>query len=312
MEIIPTESIRRLSCVRTTLSRASLLLGVSLGMGACGPLEEVPENEPLATHTQELESLNGLSLNGLSLNGLSLNGLSVGGLSSPQFDGWFQTNPPLHDLVMKYVVRCAVPEGVTRSYTSAGHTWTWTGGLGLAPDWSAGKDASLAEQRIVSACLAAHANKFGVQISMSILGRDAKGVAIPTNPVELWFYPEREGCFFGNLFNGEGLYVGNDRSPLNHRKSTARACALSIKQSGPPECAPMVRVDPNCEDICTLDASGNFYTSCTYNGITYPALTTRLLTKDIYTCGDGTCQISESCGPGNDYDSCKRDCGLCQ
>ncbi|ATB32810.1 hypothetical protein [Melittangium boletus] len=322
MEIVPTGSARRLSSVLTTLSRAGLLLGVSLSLVACGPLEDMPEHEALATHAQELESinglslnglsLNGLSLNGLSLNGLSLNGLSLNGLSSSQFGAWFQTNTPLNDLVMKYIVRCAVPAGETRSYKSTtGPTWTWAGGLGLAPDWSGGKEASLTEQRIVSACLAAHANKFGVQISMSIQGLNAKGVAIPTSPRELRLYPEREGCFFGNLFNNEGIYAGNDHYPLNHRKSTARACALSIKQSGPPECAPMIRVDPDCEDICTPDASGNFYTSCTYNGITYPAITTRLLTEDIYTCGDGTCQLSESCGTGNDYDDCKRDCGLC-
>jgi len=60
-----------------------------------------------------------------------------------------------------------------------------------------------------------------------------------------------------------------------------------------------------------LDASWLYYTSCTYQGRTWRPLTTRLREQDIYTCGDGTCQPTESCGTSNRYDSCKKDCGTC-
>jgi hypothetical protein len=288
-------------------------------MSACGPAEE--PLEPLASLEQpycQLDtlnglSLNGLSLNGLSLNGLSLNGLSLNGLSTPEFASWFQTDPELNNLVMKYVVLCAAPAGVRRTYTApaTGTTYVWTGSLGLAPDWTNGSSANTAEQRIVSACLAAHANKYGVNISISVQGLSATGVPIPTSAQELVLYSEKEACFFGNLFTQKGLYVGNDGRPLNDRESTARACALSTRKNVANQvCSPLVRVEQDCARFCTLDASRRFYVSCTYDGITWPAITTRMLRKDIYTCGDGVCQNTEACGTGETYDNC-RDCGPC-
>jgi len=318
MDTVLTETSRRLSYVHLALFQAGMLLLLWVTLSGCHPLEEGLEESESSVRAQAVGSinglsLNGLSLNGLSLNGLSLNGLSLNGLSTAQFDLWFQGNPTLNDVVMRYVVLCAVPSGAARAYTSAstGGTWSWTGSLGLAPDWAQGAPATPTEQRIVSACLAAHSNKFGVQIPLSVQGRGATGGVIPTDPQELQDYPEKEGCFFGNLFNDEGIYAGNNRKPLNHKESTPRACALSIKKSGPPECAPMIRIDPDCSAICTQDAESGTYTSCTYNGITYPTLTTRLRKQDIYTCGDGVCQVSEKCGTGNDYDNCGKDCGAC-
>ncbi|MFY0568096.1 hypothetical protein ACN28E_30280 [Archangium lansingense] len=293
-----------------------------LTASACGPMEAAPEPEQLTSGRQELQemrttnglSLNGLSLNGLSLNGLSLNGLSLDGLASAEFDTWFQADPALNDSVMTYVIRCAVPAGVRRTYTSptTGRTWSWTGGLGLAPDWANGSPATLAEQRIVSACLAAHVAKYELHVSISVQGLSATGVAIPTPDWELALYSEKEACFFGNLFTTEGVYAGNDGRPLNERESTARACALSSKKdAGNQPCAPLIRVEQDCARFCTLDASRRFYPSCTYNGISYPAITTRLLRSQIYTCGDGVCQMTERCGTGESYDNCGRDCGPC-
>jgi len=288
-------------------------------VSACGPVEGAPEPESPSQYTQELDainglSLNGLSLNGLSLNGLSLNGLSLNGLSAAAFHTWFEGDPLLHDAVMKYVVSCAAPVGVSRTYASptTGRVYVWVGNLGLAPNWTQGMPATLAEQRIVSACLAAHANKYGRHVSISVQGLSTTGVAIPTSPLEPLLFAEREACFFGNVFGGEGLYVGNDGRPLNDRESTARACALSSGRNlVSQECAPLVRVEQDCARFCTLDASRRFYVSCTYAGITWPAITTRMLRSDIYTCGDGVCQHTERCGTGEAYDNCGRDCGAC-
>lgn len=296
--------------MKSQLSGVLLVVLVS----ACEPVEGAPEPEHPSHQAQGLDVTNGLSLNGLSLNGLSLNGLSLNGLSTSAFHAWFQLEPALHDAVMKYVVACAAPLGVLRTYTSpsTGQTYVWTGTLGLAPDWLQGAPATVAEQRIVSACLAAHANKYGLHVPVSVQGLSATGVAIPTTAVELLLYSEREACFFGNVFSGEGLYVGNDGRPLNDRESTARACALSTSRNlVSQECAPLVRVEQDCGRFCTLDASRKFYVSCTYDGITWPAITTRMRRSDIYTCGDGLCQYTEKCGTGETYDNCGRDCGPC-
>ncbi|MGZ3457508.1 MAG: hypothetical protein ACXU86_03280, partial [Archangium sp.] len=117
-------------------------------------------------------SFNGLAFNGLAFNGLAFNGLSFNGLSNSAFNSWFQSNPSLASQVMKYVVACAVPQGQTRTYTNPASqiTYTWTGLFGLAPAWANGSPASVAEQQLVSGCLAAHANEYGVHINISVMG----------------------------------------------------------------------------------------------------------------------------------------------
>jgi hypothetical protein len=66
-----------------------------------------------------------------------------------------------------------------------------------------------------------------------------------------------------------------------------------------------------CRGVCTLDKTGTWYTQCTYNGKTYKPLTTRLREQDVFRCGDGVCQVSESCGTNHRYDACRADCGTC-
>jgi hypothetical protein len=254
-----------------------------------------------------------LSFNGLSFNGLSFNGLSFNGLSTPAFTTWFDGDPALANEVMHYLVRCAVPEGQTRSYTDGANVvHTWTGGLGLAPGWAAGQAATVAEQQIISACLAAHANPFRVSVPISVQGRDGQGQLIPSSPGELAMFARKESCFFGNLFRGEGLYAGSDNAPLDAAQSTTRACAV-VDGSGAPRlgCAPLVYVG-RCASVCTPDvATGVSYASCSTGGKAYAPVTTRVRDEDLAVCGDGVCQVTESCGGGATYDACAADCGAC-
>ncbi|RKH73117.1 hypothetical protein D7X96_03440 [Corallococcus interemptor] len=75
-------------------------------------------------------------------------------------------------------------------------------------------------------------------------------------------------------------------------------------------CAPLACVG-RCERHCGMDASKTFYESCTWNGLTYRPLTTRMDKRNLYKCGDGICQPTEVCGEKNDSLSCKDDCGTC-
>ncbi|QSQ22416.1 hypothetical protein JY651_46110 [Pyxidicoccus parkwayensis] len=301
---------------------AVVLLAAGVG---CGPVEEPDAEEVGAVDSVEMEkqtgnglsfnglSFNGLSQNGLSFNGLSFNGLSSSGLSAAQFGTWFQSNPALADMVMRYIVRCAVPAGEVRSYTDPrkGRTYTWDGLLGLAPDWANGHQATTAEQQVVSACLAAHTNKRGISMAISVLGQNSRGQPIPSSFEELVDFPEQEACFFGNLFTGQGVYVGSDQGLLTGRRSSLRECALS---PGPLQmednCPPMVPVG-NCELTCDLRLLSPYYGYCYHNGIRYRALTTRMRSSDVFQCGDGKCQPTESCGLGVSYRDCLLDCGLC-
>jgi len=279
------------------------LITLVLACAACGPEAELPEE------TQELGNtsrsvvvdnglvLNGLVLNGLSLNGLSLNGLSLNGLSTDAFKNWFNADPTLRNEIMKYVVACGVPSGESRTYTHQGTTYTWQGSLGLAPSWASGNAATTVEEQVVSACMAAHANKFGIHVTVSMLGLNGAGNAIPYTSQELTNYGVREACFFGNLFDGStGTFSANDGLSLASNESTARVCGLSGSQ-----CSPMTYVG-SCSQYCTLDATNTFYTSCSYNGVTYRPLTTRMQAQDIHVCGDGVCQATESSG------TCAADC----
>ncbi|NPC87153.1 hypothetical protein HPC49_54370 [Pyxidicoccus fallax] len=258
-------------------------------------------------------STNGLSTNGLSTNGLSTNGLSTNGLSTNGFSTWFNQDTANSAAVMEYVVRCAVPAGQTRTFTNpaTGTTYTWAGSLGLAPGWASGQVATQAEQEVVSACLAAHANKFGIHVSISVLGRSAQGTAIPYTSSELTTYGEREACFFGNLFDNTGSYVATDHAPLASTQSSSRACGLTWSASTT-NCSPIVHVG-SCSSYCTRayvngDAQP-YYAECSYNGKVYRPVTTRIRSQDIHTCGDGVCQVSESRGTGTTYNSCFADCG---
>jgi hypothetical protein len=169
----------------------------------------------------------------------------------------------------------------------------------------------VAEQQIISACLAAHANNFGINVSISVLGRDSKGTDISYSDEELKIYSRRESCFFGNIFTSEGMFGGNDRTSLAEDESTSRPCGLkgygAVSNS---VCAQVQRIG-QCEQYCTLDPSNTFYTQCTYKGVQYRPLTTRIRQQDIHRCGDGVCQRSESCGWGITADSCLLDCGTC-
>ena len=210
---------------------------------------------------------------------------------------------------MKYVVRCGVATGQSRTATINGVKYTWPGAFGLAPTWAAGSAIPLSEQQLITACLGAHVNKFGLNVSISVLGYDKNSVAIPPGSTEIKDYATREGCFFGNLFNGEGAMVGND-SVWGTPNSSSRECAITTKANGGASlCLPMVFTD-DCKTLCTLNAAKTAYTRCTANGKSYLSITTRILSADVFSCGDGVCQVSEHCGTGTTPDNCK-DCGPC-
>ena len=284
-------------------------------------------SDSLTSTTDDLSSENGLSLNGLSLNGLSLNGLSLNGtslnglslngldlgLATTTFATWFHADPTDSAVQLSYIVKCAKPAGQNLTWTdpATGKAYTWPGELGLAPLWT-NRAMTLAEQQVMSACLVAHANKYGVHVPIAIEGRAVDGTVIARATNELTTYPVREAAFFGNTANGEGAFVCLDHFPWGPAVSSARACALDMALPGvtSPDCPPIVFTGP-CGSICTADATKTYYTSCSWKGKAYLPLVTRLQPSSVYTCGDGVCEISEHCGTGATAVSCKADCGAC-
>jgi GLTT repeat (6 copies) len=255
---------------------------------------------------------NGMTTNGLSTNGLSTNGLSTNGLLADAFGTWFEANPTVYsDMLMKYLVRCALPAGQSLSATVAGVGYSWAGELGLAPIWAAGLPAPEAEQQLVSACLAAHANKYGLHVAISVRGFHANGITqIAHTSSEAQTFTAREGCFFGNLFDGTGVFTAYEgSSPLAQPgRTSARACVLSDGRLG--SCLPMTATGRSCGNICD-NGGGGIYSACQWNGKWYRSVQTRLQPADVYSCGDGVCQFTESCSSAT-VRGCTDDCGYCK
>ncbi|WP_224367263.1 hypothetical protein [Hyalangium versicolor] len=291
----------------------------------CGPTELPEEEAGLSQSSQSLTDFNGLATNGLATNGLATNGLATNGLATNGlatnglFSVWLNQDPEVRVDLMKYIIACAVPAGEVRTYTNkkTGKRYQWEGQMGLTPSWAAGHPATEVEEQLVSACLAAHANPYGLHVNFSLQGRTAVGTEIPFTSQELSQYSVRESCFFGNLFRNQGLYAGNDRNSLDPDESTVRGCGLSRTMIGEnPECEPIYRVGRCDLFTCTLDATGRYYTQCFLFGKAYRPLTTRVLPSAINVCGDGVCQVTEHCGKGwggrgRTPDNCGVDCGRC-
>lgn len=253
-------------------------------------------------------------MNGMPPNLLGVNGLHARGLNNRQFKKWFAADPVAANLLLKYLVRCSLPAIDVLTYTAdTGAVYSWAGGFGLAPEWASGKAIPEREQQLVSGCVAAHANKYGVHVPISVLAKAADGLPIPYTADELSTYSVTEGCFFGNFFKKDGVFAGDDRAmPLSNAQSSTRACALPDRSGGgaSSNCSP-IKYAGRCRDICQTDPTGVYYTSCTANGKTYRPVATRILPAAQFTCGDGVCQRTEKCGTGSTWDNCGLDCGPC-
>lgn len=287
------------------------LAAMAMGLSACsGPPQAGATPEALLTAnglSVNGLSVNGMSVNGLSVNGLSVNGLSVNGLASADFLAWFETDPDMASMVMRYIARCALPAGQSLSWEWNETVYTWPGALGLALGWGGGEPISPAEQQLVTACLAAHSNKFGLHVGLSVRGPLSDGQSfIALDPGEETAFPRPEGCFFGNLFDGSGIYSGAFLASWTADETNPRGCA--VEGGLPGDCPPIQNLG-SCADVCTAakGKGATVWESCTVNGVSYLPLTTYLAPESVYLCGDGICQFTE-------YDpltgtGCPSDCG---
>jgi hypothetical protein len=220
---------------------------------------------------------NGLAF-GAGTSGLAAGGLNGSALAQPAFAAWFDRDAGYSSMVMKYVVQCALPAGAELSYARAGETYTWRGGLGLAPQWSKGGAIPAAEQELVSACLAAHTNAFGKHVQISVRGYGPTGEAIPVAADEVAGWRFSEATYFGNLFDGSGVYVALSTDSLDPRVSTPRGCAA--ERGVPGSCGPMVQAGL-AADRCTAGADGVTHASCSVNGRAFRPVQVFLNAADV-------------------------------
>jgi hypothetical protein len=165
-----------------------------------------PDDQAATATENGLHTVNGLyTKNGLhTVNGLDItNGLhTVNGLQSAS--GLMTT--ALGREQVSYIVRCALPAGATVvKQDQNGVNYTFTGVLGLAPEWADGACGTSCQEN-VSACLLAHVNTAGIHVPLWIVSQSS-AVGWGQDPE----FPNQEGSFFGNIFQ-PGAH-GSD--PLN-------------------------------------------------------------------------------------------------
>ncbi len=233
-------------------------------------------------------NLNGINLNGINLNGINLNGINLNGIAglrlqsisvaAQDFETWFSRDPANSDMVMGYLAQCALPADSSVSFAHAGKTYAWSGVFGLAPAWSSGGPMSVAEQELVSACLAAHANGQGKHVQISVRGYQADGSTIPVTREEEAGFRFREASYFGNLFDGTGVFVALEQDVLDPAVSTPRGCAA--ERGVPGSCGPMVQAGL-AADRCEVGADGVTHGACRVNGRAFRPLQVFLSASDI-------------------------------
>ena len=134
--------------------------------------------------------------------------------------------------LLAYLVGCALPPDQAAVLATADDPVRLEGGLGLAPGWRR-RGLAPAEARLVSACILARLNRFGVPVEVS-LRADAKAPApspaLAASPDERAAFPLHEGAFFGDLFApGAPAHVCQGRAAVEAPEKLRRArrvCAL--------------------------------------------------------------------------------------
>jgi hypothetical protein len=225
---------------------------------------------------------NALATNTLFPNALAPTALGPGSLAALQDPGEAGT---LSRQFIEYAVSCAFTPSQSLSFTwtdSSGvvHDETYQGGVGLAPGWATGP-LDITGQRLVSACLAARTNYYGVTVLISMRS-GAPPLDTMTPPSELAAYPHVEGAFWGNLFAPTPeLYSCFDPANVSNDRARQRDCAVGHLESDGEivPCGPITLTGP-CELSCDqLNAEGQYYPGCRED----PTRPPHKMTRDVIT-----------------------------
>ncbi len=161
--------------------------------GACPIM--IPSDVAAARET------NGIMFNGGPFDALPTAALSTEGLTdNAALRSVLDANPEAAH-VFQYLVECALPEGASFVLPVAGEDRTFSGSMGLAPEWATGV-CDVTCQRWVSACLFARTNAFGLPVGLYFSGPHPSLAAQTSKdggPAANGF-PLREGAFYGNMF----------------------------------------------------------------------------------------------------------------
>jgi hypothetical protein len=235
---------RRIGFLMISMVASALAAFLPGGPSEAGVASVIPlmvTNNSLLTDTL-LE--NALTVNPIALRDLVGHKLATESFADPglQLGDALRLDQRRTHEIMTYLVGCALgPSDPPVTWTDpTTHTvFSWPGQAGLCSEWKSGP-ASVACQERVSACMLARNNAFGVRVEIALRGRDpaGRGLALQTVFVgadpdagtgnaptaasvrdgsfarnltarlplpEDAYFTYREGAFFGNLLDPEGI-----------------------------------------------------------------------------------------------------------
>ncbi|HLK91993.1 MAG TPA: hypothetical protein VKZ18_19030 [Polyangia bacterium] len=209
---------------------------------------------------------NGLTANGLTANGLTANGLTANGLTANGLTANGLSDPSTYKL-LDYLVSCALLPQQSITLAAGGSTYTFTGQLGLAPQW--GLDHGSCDgscQRWVSACLLARIDAAGIDREISVRG---PSVTLWPTPSEISTYTQKEATYFGNLFiPGQPRFLclapGQKQDPRVCGDSLAN-CPMTVVGACAQDCLVKGGAfgDSFCSDAGRLGAGQTYFESVT-------------------------------------------------
>lgn len=132
---------------------------------------------------------------------------------------------------LKYLVSCALPADTVVEVQVDQQAYRFPGSLALAPEWSK-RGLTTEEERLVSSCILARTNYFGIPVILSMRGAaDNASPALRASPEEQRSHTYFEGAFFGNVFQADSpAYVCLGATPDANRtrvlESLKRVCSL--------------------------------------------------------------------------------------
>lgn len=226
-----------------------------------------------------LSTSNALTANALTVNALFPTALAPNALadSALRLDDMtegaraaIQDPSPAGDLsrkLLRYSVGCALDasQAFVFSWTDGQgvtHDERYPGALGVQTSWAAAP-LSPAGQRIVSACLAARTNYYGIMVPIS-----ARSPVEPLRTIdddELAAFPHVEGAFWGNVFaETPFLNACFDAANVASSRAHLRECAAGhANGDGTVSPCGIIRLTGDCAAVCApIDPAGGYYGSC--------------------------------------------------
>lgn len=184
--------------------------------------------------------------------------------------------------VLQYAIECALPAGAEATASYRGELYRFSGGMGIAPDWTE-RALSDEERAAVSACLLARTNAFGVSVRISLRSQSVALADLPAfqaDDDERAHYDLWEGRFFGDILDDDprAFACRGDTTPDTEAalRDLLRVCTLPATTSGtssPPVSLCGFRVFASCdlpEARTALDQFGNVAVDVYLPGPTNP------------------------------------------